>query len=60
MKLKGCPFCGDKEAELTETKYSSMFKGMEEARVLCHKCGAKGPKGRSPSEAISRWERRNV
>ena len=49
-ELKPCPFCGNKEQD--------NFIILDSERVICGRCGAIGPLGKTAEEAKAAWNMR--
>ena len=53
MKNKKCPFCGNKDVDVSDIFYFTFY-------VSCLKCGTMGPDGITLDEAWDLWNKRKV
>jgi Lar family restriction alleviation protein len=56
QQLKPCPFCGNKKM----TEEDVLFYEHIEYAVICNKCDAAGPFGKTEKQAISIWNKRKT
>jgi len=61
MKLKPCPFCGSKNAEIVDGSYTVNGEKITTTNVLCGNCNAMGPDTRLGEDtATAKWNRRRT
>ena len=61
MKLKPCPFCGSKNAEIADGSYTVNDVVITTTNVLCGNCNAMGPDTRQGTDtAAAKWNRRRA